>query len=83
MDPTLPLLAIFSGIGVVFTYLAITERYLVRAVVYSAIQSVAVAFIFYLLRAPDIVLVYVPISVGIYPAAIFFLIRKTEEVEEP
>jgi uncharacterized MnhB-related membrane protein len=83
MDPTLPLLAIFSGIGVVFTYLAITERHLVRAVVYSAIQSVAVAFIFYLLRAPDIVLVYVPISVGIYPAAIFFLIRKTEEVEEP
>jgi len=82
-DPTLALLAIFSGIALFFTYLAISERNLVRALVYSAVQSSAFAFVFYLLRAPDIVLVYVPISVGIYPAAILFLIRKTKEVEEP
>ena len=82
MDPTLILLAVFSGIALIFTYMAITERHLVTALIYSAVHSTALAFIFYLLRAPDIVLVYVPISVGIYPAAIFFLIRKTEEVEE-
>ena len=83
VDLTMTLLAIFAGISLFFAYLAISERNLVRALIYSAVQSSAFAFIFYLLRAPDIVLVYVPISVGIYPAAILFLIRKTKEVEEP
>ncbi len=82
MEPTLPLLSIFLAIALFFAYLAIESRNLVQAVIYSAIQSASFAFVLYLLRAPDIVLVYIPVSVGIYPAALFFLIRKTEEVEE-
>lgn len=82
MDLTLVLLALFSAIGLVFTYLAIVERELVKAVVFSAIQSAAYVSILYLLRAPDIVLVYLPIAVGLYPAALLFLIGKTEKVEE-
>jgi len=68
--------------ALIATYLAIVERNLVKAVVLSAVQSVAFTLALYLLRAPDIVLVYLPITVGIYPAAILFLIKKTEEVEE-
>jgi len=39
------------------------------------------AFIFYILMAPDILLVYVPVAVGLYPAVILFLIKKTERFE--
>jgi uncharacterized MnhB-related membrane protein len=81
VDVTLLLLALFSTVGLVFTYLAVTERDLVRAVVYSAVQSSAYAALLYLLRAPDIVLVYIPVSVGLYPAALLFLIGKTERVD--
>ena len=81
MDVTLLLLALFSTVGLVFTYLAVTERDLVRAVVYSAVQSSVYAVLLYLLRAPDIVLVYIPVSVGLYPAALLFLIGKTERVD--
>ncbi|RLG83037.1 MAG: sodium:proton antiporter [Thermoprotei archaeon] len=68
-------------ISVIATYLAVTEKNLVRAVLYSAIQSTIYAFLYFLLMAPDIVLVYVPVAVGLYPAIILFLIRKTEHEE--
>ncbi len=68
-------------ISLVAVYMAITERDLVKAVLYSAIQSTAYAFLFYLLMAPDIVLVYVPVAVGLYPAVILFLIKKSERFE--
>ncbi len=74
------LAALFS---VVATYLAIMERDLVKAVVYSAIQSTIYAFIYYMLMAPDIVLVYIPVAVGLYPAVMLILIRKTEGREKP
>ena len=51
-------------ISLVAVYMAITEKDLVKAVLYSAIQSTAYAFLFYLLMAPDIVLVYVPVAVA-------------------
>jgi uncharacterized MnhB-related membrane protein len=82
MDITLVLTAIFSLIGFIFTCLAVIEKDLPKAVVFSAVQSAAYAVLFYFLRAPDIVLVYVPVSVGLYPAALFFLIGKSERVEE-
>lgn len=82
MDFSLALLALFSAVGLVFTYLAVVEKDLVKAVVFSAIQSTAYVAVLYLLRAPDIVLVYLPVAVGLYPAALLFLIGKTEKVEE-
>lgn len=68
-------------ISLVAVYMAITEKDLVKAVLFSAIQSTAYAFLFYLLMAPDIVLVYVPVAVGLYPAVILFLIKKSERFE--
>lgn len=83
MEVTYILLALAMLFALIATYLAIVEKHLVKAVVFSAIQSIAFTLALYLLRAPDIVLVYLPITVGIYPAAILFLIKKTEEVEQP
>ncbi len=82
-----PELLIYSMLGflglvsVIATYLAITEKDLVKAVIYSAIQSTAYAFIYFLLMAPDIVLVYIPVAVGLYPAIMLVLIKKTERFE--
>jgi len=82
MELTYLLLAISMLFALIATYIAIFEKNLVKAVIFSALQSISFALALYLLRAPDIVLVYLPITVGVYPAAILFLIRKTEEVEE-
>jgi len=84
MEPDILIIGIMGFLGlisVIATYLAVTEKNLVRAVLYSAIQSTIYAFLYFLLMAPDIVLVYVPVAVGLYPAIILFLIRKTEHEE--
>lgn len=84
MTPEQLVLAILAGLGlisVIATYLAIIEKDLVKAILFSAIQSTAYAFIYYLLMAPDIVLVYIPVAVGLYPAVILFLVKKTERYE--
>ncbi len=71
------------GLGsVVAVFLAIVERDMLKAVLFSAIQSTLYAFLYYLLMAPDIVLTYIPVSVGLYPAVILFLIKKTERFED-
>lgn len=77
----LTLIAVVALLSTVATYLAITERDLLTAVIYSALQSTAYAIIFYLLMAPDIVLVYIPVAVGLYPAVFIVLIKKSERYE--
>ena len=78
---TYAILAVLGLISTIATLLAILERDLVRAVVFSAIQSTVYAFIYYILMAPDIDLVYIPVAIGLYPAVILFLIKKTERFE--
>ena len=68
-------------LSVLATYLAVRSRDMLAAVVFSAVQSTAYALIYYLLMAPDIVLVYVPVSVGILPAVTVLLIKRTERYE--
>ncbi|OYT50045.1 MAG: sodium:proton antiporter [Desulfurococcales archaeon ex4484_204] len=74
-------LAILGLVSMVAAILAILERDLVKAVIFSAIQSTAYAFMYYLLMAPDIALVYIPVAIGLYPAVVLFLIKKTERYE--
>jgi len=78
---TLAFLMLVSVASVVAAYLAIRERDMVKAIVYSAIQSAMYALIFYVLMAPDIVLVYIPVSVGITPAVLLFVTKKTERYD--
>jgi len=76
------LMAVAAVTSIVFTYLAVIEKNLVQAVVFSAVQSTMYALIYFLLMAPDIVLVYLPVGVGIYPAIVLLLIKKTDKVDE-
>lgn len=71
-------LGIMSTIAV---YMAIKERDLVKAVIYSALQSGFYAILYYFLMAPDIVLVYLPVAVGLIPGVLLILISKTERWE--
>lgn len=68
-------------IGLIFSYLAITEKDLLKAIGFSAIQAIAYAIAFYILMAPDIVLAYVAVAVGIYSALLIFVVSKTERYE--
>lgn len=74
-------MAVAGIISLIATYLAVLESDLIRAVVFSALQSTVYAILFYLLMAPDIALVYIPVAVGLYPAVVLFLIKKTERTE--
>lgn len=74
-------MAVAGIISLIATYLAVLESDLIKAVIFSALQSTAYAILFYLLMAPDIALVYIPVAVGLYPAVILFLIKKTERTE--
>jgi len=76
------LMALCGVASVVAVFLAIVERDMLKAVLFSAIQSTLYAFLYYLLMSPDIVLTYIPVAVGLYPAAILFLIKKTERYED-
>jgi len=77
------LLMALSGVAsTIAVYLAMIERDLVKAVIYSAIQSTLYSLLFYLLMAPDIVLVYLPVSVGLIPGVFLLLISRTERREK-
>jgi len=76
------MLLVASLLGFFFAYMAITEKDLLKAVAYSAGQSVAYSILYYILMAPDIVLAYIAVSVGIYSALLIFVISKTKRYEE-
>ncbi len=75
-------MALASVLSTIATYMAVKERDLIRAVVYSALQSGFYSILYYLLAAPDIVLVYIPVAVGLVPGVLIVLISKTERWEK-
>ncbi len=76
------LTAYLFTIALVFTILAIKEKDLIKAVIYSAVQSVAYAIAFGVLLAPDILLVYLAVGLGIYPVIILYAISRTRRFEK-
>lgn len=63
------------------TYLIVTERDLLRAVVYLAVSGTLILVTFYILMAPDIVLAYVAISIVLSTGLMVFLVSKTGRYE--
>lgn len=79
---TYSLMAIMSIMSTIAIYMAIKEQDLVKAVIFSALQSGFYALLYYFLMAPDIVLVYLPVGVGLIPGVLLILISKTERWEK-
>jgi len=75
------LMALSALLSIVAVYFAVIEKDLVRAVIYSALQSTLYALITYLIMAPDIFLTYIPVSVGLYTALVLIHSKKTERIE--
>jgi len=63
------------------TVMAVRERDLVKATIYSALQSTAYALMYFLFMAPDLVLVYAAVSVGIYPLITLLIIKRVGRYE--
>ncbi|MEM2230262.1 MAG: hydrogenase subunit MbhD domain-containing protein, partial [Ignisphaera sp.] len=61
---------------------AIVSKDLLKAIMFSAVQSTLYAFLLFLLMAPDIVLVYIAISVGLLPLISIVLIKKVGRYEK-
>jgi len=76
------IMAFALTLAAVFTYFAIKSKDLVKAAIFSAGQSATFALTFFLLMAPDIVLAYVAVAVGIYTVLLLYVISKTERYEE-
>lgn len=81
VDLAFVLMGSVALLSVAFTFLAIRTRDLMNAVIFSSVQSIAYALIYFLLMAPDIVLVYIAVSVGIYPLILILLIKKVGRLE--
>ena len=75
------LLSFSSLLAIVFVYLAITEKDLIKAIVFSAGQSISYAIILQLFAAPDVLLAYIAVSVGIYSALLVYVVSKTERFD--
>ncbi|ADV64422.1 hydrogenase subunit MbhD domain-containing protein [Desulfurococcus mucosus] len=82
MSLTLLLIILGSLLSLVFVYLTVTERDLLKAVGFSAGQSIAYTILLHVFAATDIVLTYIAVSVGIYSALLVYVVSKTERFEE-
>ena len=83
VSPFLELLLAFSlTLALILAYFAIVQRDLVKAAVLSAGQSLAYAFAYFILAAPDILFAYIPVAIGIYTILLLYAISKTERFEE-
>ncbi|MEM2008844.1 MAG: hydrogenase subunit MbhD domain-containing protein [Ignisphaera sp.] len=76
------IIGLISMISVLFVALAIVSKDLLKAIMFSAVQSTLYAFLLFLLMAPDIVLVYIAISVGLLPLISIVLIKKVGRYEK-
>ncbi len=45
-------LAVMSTVALIFTYLAIVQKDLVKAIIFSSVESTAYLLVFYLLKTP-------------------------------
>jgi uncharacterized MnhB-related membrane protein len=75
------LIGIVSLTSIPFVILAVKSRDLLMAVIYSAVQSTLYSLLLFLLLAPDIVLVYIAVSVGLLPLLTILLIKKVGRYE--
>ncbi len=75
------LLALFMTYALILTYKTLVEKNLVKAIIYSAGQAVAYTLALVLLAAPDLVLAYVAVGVGMYTALFLLVVSRTEDTE--
>ncbi len=81
VEYTVATLCILMTVAFVASVKAVLERDLFKAIVFSALQSVAYALIFGILMAPDILYAYVAVSLCLYPVLLIYVVSKTYRFE--
>lgn len=80
-DLVFVMLGISALLSIPATILAIISRDLLKAVIFSALQSTMYTLMFFLLMAPDIVLVYIAVSIGFMSLLMILLVKKVGRYE--
>lgn len=81
-DFSLLIMAFLVSLAFVLACAAIFSKDLLKAVVFSAVQVTCYVIIFFLLRAPDVMLVYFGTAGAIVTALLVQAIAKTKRHEE-
>jgi len=76
------LLMISLALTLLFMVLTVVSKDLLLAVVFSGVESLVLAFIYFLLQAPDISLAQIAISAGIRNLLFIGALRWTRRFEE-
>ena len=76
------MLAVSLASTLLFMILTIVSKDLLLAVVFSGVESLVLAFIYYLLEAPDIALAQIAISAGIRNLLFIGALHWTRRLEE-
>ncbi len=75
------LLALLMTYAVVLTYKVLNEKNLVKAILYTTGQAIAYTLALALLAAPDLVLVYMAIGIGMHTLLFLYIVSHTEDRE--
>lgn len=82
MEPFDLLLLVSLALMLLFMILTVVSRDLLLAVVFSGVESLVLAFIYFLLQAPDISLAQIAISAGIRNLLFIGALHWTRRFEE-
>jgi len=76
------MIGVSAILSTIATLLTLISKDLLKAIIFSALQSTAYVLMFYLLMAPDLVLVYAAVSIGIYPLISIALVKRVGRYEK-
>ncbi|MEM1645470.1 MAG: hydrogenase subunit MbhD domain-containing protein [Ignisphaera sp.] len=75
------IMSLIAATSTFFVIFAVRSKDLLKAIIFSAVQSTLYSLLLFLLLAPDIVLVYVAVSVGLLPLLSILLVKKVGRYE--
>jgi energy-converting hydrogenase B subunit D len=80
----IPLLlgAVGMTVALVAAIMALFEKDLLKAIVLSGVESITTAFLLVVLLAPDLLIAYVAVGLGINSVILIYALMKGERYEE-
>jgi len=82
----IPLPLILAGIGstlaLIATIIALFERDVLRAIILAGIESVFYALLLALFLAPDLLIAYIAVGLGLNSVILIYALMKGERYEE-
>ncbi len=74
--------AVGMTVALVAAVMALFEKDLLKAIVLSGVESITTAFLLVVLLAPDLLIAYVAVGLGINSVILIYALMKGERYEE-